>query len=84
MNAKLIVFSSLVTGLLGAIVGLSMAEISANQYVSRYYQNLHLKFALVGAGFGAAAGAAQEAVRELKAPQPQDLPGSSFFNKSSP
>jgi hypothetical protein len=81
MNTKLIVFSSLVTALVGAIVGLGIAEISENQYVSRHYQDLHLKFALVGAVLGASVGAGQESIRELKHRQSQDSSGPTFLNR---
>jgi hypothetical protein len=69
MNLKLVIFSSLVTALIGGILGLGLAEISQNQYQSNWYQDLHLKFALGGAGLGLAVGAGQESVRELKTQQ---------------
>ena len=66
MNHKIIAFSSLVSALIGIVVGIGAAEISQNQFESQVYSNLHWKFALAGAGFGSLAGAAPEIVRELK------------------
>jgi hypothetical protein len=81
MNCKLILFSSLVTALIGAILGLGIAEMSENPHISRHYQDLHLKFALVGAVVGAAVGAGQESVRELKVSQTQASDSSSFLSR---
>ncbi|NJL44883.1 MAG: hypothetical protein HC922_02280 [Leptolyngbyaceae cyanobacterium SM2_3_12] len=80
MNSKVVIFSGLVTALVGVIIGLGAAEISQNEYVSRHYDNLPLKFALVGAGVGAIAGAGQEAVREIKAQQDKEQGGGSFLS----
>jgi hypothetical protein len=66
MNHKVIGFCSLVSGLLGIVIGLSVAEMSRNEFESSLYRNLHLKLAVVGACAGALVGAGQEAVRELK------------------
>lgn len=69
MNIKLVLFSSLITACLGAVLGIGIAEISENPHISRHYQGLHLKFALGGAALGAAVGAGQESVREAKIKQ---------------
>lgn len=71
MNHKLIVFCSIITALIGAMIGVGAAEISQNDFESDIYQNLHTKFALVGAAAGLLIGAGQEAVRELKEQQDQ-------------
>ncbi|HIK46746.1 MAG TPA: hypothetical protein IGR64_18010 [Leptolyngbyaceae cyanobacterium M65_K2018_010] len=81
MNIKVIVFSSILTALCGAVLGLGVAEISKNQYVSRHYQDLSVKFALVGAVLGAAVGAGQEAVRELKVNQGRNSSPSNLLNE---
>lgn len=72
MKGKLIGFCSIITALVGAMIGLAIAEISPNDFESSLYRNLHIKLTLVGAGLGAVAGAGQEAVRELKAEQDRE------------
>lgn len=84
MNPKRILFSSLLTALAGAIVGVGIAEICGNPYISRHYQNLHLKFALVGSIVGAAVGAGQESVRELHISQTQAPATTSFLPRHEP
>jgi Holliday junction resolvasome RuvABC endonuclease subunit len=69
MKGKLIVFCSIVSALMGAVIGLAVAEVSPQDYESSLYANLHVKLALLGAGVGAAAGAGQEVVRQLKEEQ---------------
>lgn len=66
MKGKLIVFCSVITATLGAVVGYGLAEMSQNQYESSLYRHMHLKLAIAGAVVGALAGAGQECVRELK------------------
>lgn len=73
MNIKLIIFSGIMTALIGAVIGLAAAKIGSRdfnqlKYESQFYQDLHEKYyALIGAGLGFAVGAGQECVRELKA-----------------
>lgn len=81
MNGKLIFFCSLVTAILGGMIGFGAAEISQNQYQSSLYQNLPLKFAMVGAGLGVMVGAGQEAIRELKEQQDQESAERNYSNR---
>ncbi|MGF1567893.1 MAG: hypothetical protein ACFCVD_07455 [Nodosilinea sp.] len=82
MNGKLIGFSGLVTALLGAMLGLGVAEICEYDYQSGFYRNLRAKFVIGGALIGVAVGAGQETVRELKKFQDQDLPSSTFLTRN--
>jgi hypothetical protein len=72
MNYKLIIFSGIITASIGAVAGLAAAQIGQRdfnrlRYESPYYQNLHEKYALIGAGLGLVLGIGQECIRELKA-----------------
>jgi hypothetical protein len=66
MNIKLIIFSAIVTSLIGTGIGAGAAEIAAPQFVSQTYQNLHTKYAVIGAVAGLLVGGSQEAIRQLK------------------
>ncbi|NEQ30395.1 MAG: hypothetical protein F6K04_05260 [Leptolyngbya sp. SIO4C5] len=60
MNARCIVFSSLITCLVGAMLGLGLAEINRDRYPSQ----MHGQYAIAGAMGGLLIGAAQEALRQ--------------------
>ncbi len=72
MNIKLIIFSGVMTALVGAVIGLAAAQIGQRgfnqlKFQGQYYQDLHNKYTLIGGSLGLAVGVAQECVRELKA-----------------
>ncbi len=81
MNTKQISFSALVTALIGTVIGLALAEILGQRYLSFSYRHLPRKLALAGAAFGTAIGAGQEVVRELKQHQEEDQAKVSFFHQ---
>lgn len=66
MNRKLILFSALLTTLVGIVIGLAAARMHHGRFASSLYQNLGPKYAIVGAVTGLVVGAGQEAVRQLK------------------
>lgn len=72
MNIRLIVFSAIVTAVIGAGLGLATAEIAGPKFVSRAYQNASSKYALIGSGIGLIVGGSQEAVRQLKKQRDQE------------
>jgi hypothetical protein len=72
MNIKLIIFSGVMTALVGAVIGLAAAQIGQRgfnqlKFQGQYYQDLHNKYTLIGGSLGLVVGVAQECVRELKA-----------------
>ncbi len=77
MNLRMILFSGVVTALIGSMIGLAAARIGQRdfnqlRFESKAYQDLHKKYALVGAGLGLAVGIGQECVRELKAQRKEE------------
>ena len=63
MNRKRIIFSGIVTALLGAGIGWIVGR---SLFPSPYYRSLGVKYAVVGATAGSLLGCAQETVRQLK------------------
>ncbi|MBD2773204.1 hypothetical protein ICL16_14285 [Iningainema sp. BLCCT55] len=71
MNIKLIIFSGIMTALVGAMLGLAAAQIGQRgfnqpKFEGQYYQDLHNRYTLIGAGLGFIVGVGQECVREMK------------------
>lgn len=66
MNARLIVFSGIVTAGLGAVLGVVIASLAPCPYGSDLYKDLDQKYAIVGAISGLLVGASQEMIREAK------------------
>ncbi|MFE4107954.1 hypothetical protein [Almyronema epifaneia] len=60
MNARCIVFCSVMTCLVGAMLGLGLAEINRGSHETER----HIQYAIVGAAGGLLVGAAQEALRQ--------------------
>ncbi|GAB1538315.1 hypothetical protein NUACC21_09730 [Scytonema sp. NUACC21] len=78
MNIRLIIFSGVMTALIGAIIGLAATKIGQrnfNQldYEGQHYKVLHEKYVLIGMGLGFAVGAGQEYIREMKAERNREL-----------
>jgi hypothetical protein len=79
MNVKLILFSGIITALLGSIFGLTVAHIGQKdfhkpKYESQFYSNLYYKYyGLIGTGLDFAIGVGQECVRELKTQRDKEL-----------
>ena len=72
MNIRLILFSGVVTALIGSVVGIGAAQLGQRgfnhlKFESASYQNLYQHYAVIGAGIGFVAGVGQACVRELKA-----------------
>jgi Na+(H+)/acetate symporter ActP len=69
MNTKLILFSGVVTALVGSGIGFTAAGLFPTPYSSQMYQNLDRKYAIVGCVAGLLVGSCQEMIREAKAEQ---------------
>lgn len=66
MNNKRIIFSGIVTAVVGVGLGLVMVQLFPTPYKGEIYQNLDRKYGLIGGVVGLVFGASQEAVRQLK------------------
>ncbi|MBE9224946.1 hypothetical protein IQ264_05635 [Phormidium sp. LEGE 05292] len=66
MNLKLIVFSSLITAIIGAMLGFGVGKVFGPKYSSQIYQNIPAKYAVVGGVAGFIIGGCQESIRQLK------------------
>ncbi|MGF1540415.1 MAG: hypothetical protein ACFCU5_08180 [Pleurocapsa sp.] len=66
MNYKKIVFSGIITALLGAGIGWVISRALPSPYTAEIYRDLDRKYALAGATLGSIFGCSQEALRQLK------------------
>jgi hypothetical protein len=66
MNNNRIIFSGIVTAVVGVGLGLVMVQLFPTPYRGEMYQNLDHKYGLIGGVAGLLFGASQEAVRQLK------------------
>lgn len=71
MNRRLIFFAGLMTSVIGAVIGLAVAEMAAPNFESQFYRDPHRRYAIAGAVAGALIGMGQESVRQLKQQQEQ-------------
>ncbi|MFB2837696.1 hypothetical protein [Floridanema evergladense] len=66
MNFKLIVFSSLITALIGATIGFAIGGLSRPRFNSQIYRDIHRNYAVVGGVTGLIIGSCQESIRQMK------------------
>lgn len=66
MNLKLIIFSSLITAIIGATIGFAVGELFKPKFSSQIYQDVDRKYALVGGLSGLLIGGCQEVIRQMK------------------
>lgn len=66
MNSKRIIFSGIVTAVIGVGLGLVMVKLVPSPYTAELYKSLKSRYALIGGVAGLVFGASQEAVRQLK------------------
>lgn len=78
MKIRLILFSGIMTAIVGAVIGLAATKIGQHnfnqlKYEGQYYQDLQKKYVLIGASLGFALGVGQECIRELKTERDTEL-----------
>ena len=61
MNIRCVIFSSLITGAIGSILGVAVAEINQSD---RYHPRAHSHYAWAGSVLGLIVGAGQETIRQ--------------------
>ncbi len=66
MNKKLILFSGILTSLVGVGLGLVIASMFHSPYTSQPYQGLSQKYMIIGGVTGLLLGGSQEALRQMK------------------
>ncbi|MBR8838452.1 MAG: hypothetical protein DSM106950_31755 [Stigonema ocellatum SAG 48.90 = DSM 106950] len=86
MNTRQIIFSSLVTAVIGTGLGFVMASLAPTQYKGVFYQDLDRKYAIICTVGGLVLGASQEAIRQLKqqSDQEEEAAIASQFEQSKP
>jgi hypothetical protein len=72
MNSRLIVFSGLITAIVGAVFGLIASEAMNPPYESDVYRSIHQNYVVAGAVIGLTVGMSQECVRQLKHQQEKE------------
>jgi hypothetical protein len=81
MNYKRIIFSGIITALLGTGIGWVIGRALPSPYTAEIYRNLERKYALAGATLGLIFGCSQEALRQLK--QQRERQGNSRHTKGA-
>lgn len=74
MNIRQVCGSAVVTGLVGAAVGLGVAKIATPEFVSKQYQELPARYPVYGAIAGAIVGGCQCAILQIKKQRDQEDP----------
>lgn len=72
MNTKRIIFSGIVTAMIGVGLGLVMLQLAPCPYTGKPYQNLKRTYTVIGGLAGLMFGASQEAIRQLKKQRDQE------------
>ena len=66
MNKRLVLFSGILTSLVGVGLGLAIANMVQSPYTSSPYQGLAQKYMIIGGVSGLLLGSSQEALRQMK------------------
>ncbi len=69
MNTNLIIFSGLMTALVGTVLVMAATEITPDKYEGKFSKKLDGYYLLIGTGIGFTVGAGEEYIKELKKPR---------------
>ncbi|ERN42550.1 hypothetical protein KR51_00008720 [Rubidibacter lacunae KORDI 51-2] len=72
MNSKRILFSGLMTALIGFFLLIFLYKVATPPYKSQVYQRLQRVYGIVGAAGGFVFGMSQEALRQMKKQQDEE------------
>ncbi len=72
MNYKKIIFSGIITALLGAGIGWVISRALPSPYTAEIYRGLDRKYLVVGSTLGLIFGCSQETLRQLKQQSERD------------
>ena len=73
MNTKLVIFSGLMTALVGAVLAIAATEIDKSNYESKFSKELEGYYFVIGTVAGFTFGAGQEYIKELKKQKNREL-----------
>lgn len=81
MNYRLVVYSAMMTALIGGLFGWAMSyigqpDLNRQRYESQFYQTLYRRYPLIGAGLGLVAGAGFAVISQTR--KQRDKDGSNF------
>jgi hypothetical protein len=83
MNTRKIIFSSIITGAVGAGLGLVMIYLAPCPYTGKLYQNIDRTYILIGGIAGLLVGSSQETIRQLKKQRDQEEALAEQFRQAS-
>ena len=73
MNTKLVIFSGLMTALVGAVLAIAATEIDKSNYESKFSKELEGYYFVIGTAAGFTFGVGQEYMKELKKQRNKEL-----------
>jgi len=84
MNYRLIIFSGIITALIGGVVGLGVSHLgqpsfTQDRYQTAFYERLYNSYFWIGSGVGLLVGMGQECVRQSQKERQKQLDNQDFW-----